>query len=272
MKRFFTAVLAAIMIFCLCSCNDAPENGEPTSKKPETTTRSTTVRLTFPEGYTVSEIAARLEENDVCSAADFRRAANDASLAENYGFEITDISNRAFLFEGYVFPDTYDFFYGESASSAIRRFLSNAENKLTDEFKARAELLGYTMDEIITIASVIQEESTLEQMSKVSSVVHNRLEIGMKLQCDVTIFYLNDSVIPFLDGDTGRYNGYYNTYKCDGLPAGPICNPGTDAIRAALYPDDTEYLFFVTDKADDTVFYYAETHEKHLDNCDKAGW
>ena len=128
------------------------------------------------------------------------------------------------------------------------------------------------VDEIITIASIVQEEATSPEMARVSSVLHNRLDDGMQLQCDVTIAYLKNSVMPYLDGDVERYNAYYNTYKCPALPTGPICSPGMDAVIAALNPAYTDYLFFVTDKADPTVFYYSGDYDEHLKNCETAGW
>lgn len=138
----------------------------------------------------------------------------------------------------------------------------------------KAKTLEYSIDEIITIASVIQKEAGLKaEMNKVSSVIHNRLNDSYnKLECDVTINYLTKYVIPYLESDTDRYNEYYNTYKCNGLPAGAICNPGIEAINAALEPAETKYMFFVTDKTDPSIYYYAETYKEHLQNCKTAGW
>lgn len=238
-----------------------------------TTTESRTVRVTIPEGFALVQIAEKLEENGVCSAADFIAAANDPELYTTYSFlqNVEDTEHRAFAAEGYIFPNTYDFYRGESAERALRRFLSNTEKKITPEMIERADELGYTIDEILTIASIIQKEAgILKEMGTVSSVIYNRLNDSYnRLGCDVTIHYLNKYVIPYIDGDTERYNEYYNTYKCYGLPKGPICNPGLDAINAALYPEDTPYYFFVTDK--DLNFYYSKTYEEHLENCKKAG-
>ena len=126
------------------------------------------------------------------------------------------------------------------------------------------------MDEILTIASIIQEEAGRpDQDYKVSSVLHNRLNTGTKIECDVTITYLEDYCAPFLeDGLTDSNRENYNTYKCVALPAGPICNPGYSAIQAALYPEQTNYFFFVTDK--DWNYYYAATWSEHVANCRTA--
>ena len=131
-----------------------------------------------------------------------------------------------------------------------------------------------SMDEIISLAAIVQEEATTaKEMGKVSSVIHNRIENPSyrRIQCDVTIHYINDYVTdsPYIHHDTEKYKELYNTYKCVGLPAGAITNPGIDAIKAALYPEDTNYFFFVTDK--DWNYYYAETYAEHKKNCAAVG-
>lgn len=257
------------MIFGLSACSSGGR------KQPDETveTTSNVVRVTFPEGSAVPQIALLLEENGVCSAEEFMAAANDPLSLEGYSFEIPNPDERAFLLEGYIFPDTYEFYLNESASSALSRFLKNTESKLTESIRARCEELGYTVDEILTLASVIQEEAgDPAEMGKVSSVIHNRLESRSftRLQCDVATFYLRDYVKPYVDEE--KYESLvdlYNTYNCEGLPAGPITNVGTDAIIAALYPDDTDYYYFVTDS--DGNYLYAETWSEHLANCDIAG-
>ncbi len=250
----------------------------PAGNAAEPGTAANTVTVTFPEGLTVTEIANKLEENNVCSADDFMAAINDSTniLCLSYGFIpfIDNISDRAFLLEGYIFPDTYEFYIGESASTALGRFLKNTDKKLTGEHYARADELGYTIDEIIALASVIQKEAgEKEEMKRVSSVLHNRLnDAGYgRLECDVTINYLENFVLssPYLSGDTERFKELYNTYKCFGLPVGAICNPGLDAIEAALYPEDTPYHFFVTDS--EMNYYYAETYAEHKENCKQCG-
>ncbi len=276
MKKVLLLILAVIMLFAFSACgSEAPE--EPVTTASPTTTEDFTVRVTFPEGYTAKQIAERLEENGVCSAKDFMELLQgDYYTTLSYGFipSIKNEEDKAFVLEGYIFPDTYDFYKGESAANALSRFLRNTDARLTEEFSLRAEELGYTMDEIITLASIIQEEAgDSKEMPLVSSVLHNRInspEYG-RLQCDVTINYVNDCITdsPYISGDTKKYAELYNTYKCIGLPAGPICNPGLDAIKAALYPADTDYFFFVTDK--DWNYYYAETYKEHQQNCKNVG-
>ena len=250
-----------------------------TTKPAETApTEPLTVTVTFPEGLTVVQIAEKLEENKVCSASEFIALTNDYEYIQTFGYTFTDgITNpeeRAFYLEGYIFPDTYEFYKGESTERALKRFLDNTQRKLTAEYQQRAEVLGYTLDEIITLASIVQEESfTHDSMKNVASVLHNRLRSSsfQKLQCDVTIHYINEQVAnsKYLTGDTSAYAELYNTYKCDGLPAGPITNPGLAAIEAALYPTETDYYYFVTDS--EWNYYYSSTYTQHKAKCRELG-
>ncbi len=231
-----------------------------------------TVRITFPEGFTVREIAQKLEENGVCSAQDFINAVNAPELSDElWNFE--NGGDRAYLLEGYIFPDTYDFYVDEDAQSVLNRFLENFKNKITSEHKQRAAELGYSMDEIITIASIVQEEASVyKEMGKVSSVLHNRLKSNAfpGLQCDATINYVNLYMKPYFDTQLSeKYASLYNTYKFKGLPAGPITNPGLAAIEAALNYEDTDYYYFVTDENGN--YYYAKTFAEHNENCRAAG-
>lgn len=278
MKKLICFLIPVLCLTILCACAANLNSAEETATTEITTTEDPTVRVTFPEGFTAVQIAEKLQENGVCSAKDFMALITDEEYLSTLTFrfveEIDDSENRPFNLEGYIFPDTYDFYKGESAEKALSRFLRNTESKLTDEHYERARELGYTMDEIIALAAIVQEEATTsEEMGKVSSVVHNRIESPSygKIQCDVTIHYINDYVTdsPYISGDTEKYKELYNTYKCDGLPAGAITNPGLDAIEAALYPEDTDYFFFVTDK--DWNYYYAETYAEHKKNCAAVG-
>jgi len=266
-SAFILLILAVALSFSSCSIirEEKPPVTEPVTVN--------TVRVTFPEGSTVSQIAQLLEKNSVCSAEEFMLQANNSDLLEEYDFDIPNPDERAFLLEGYLFPDTYDFYIDEGAEKAISRFLKNTVAKLDDEILSRCDELGYTSDEILALASIIQEEAgNPAEMGKVSSVIHNRLNSSKfpRLQCDVATFYLRDYVKPYIDEE--EYEPLielYNTYNRNGLPAGPITNSGIDAINAALYPDDTDYYYFVTDSNGN--YLYASTWNEHLDNCDIAG-
>lgn len=230
------------------------------------------VRLTFREGRTVAEIAGLLEEYKVCSAADFLAYLETCDYDYEYFNALPDEEMRFRRLEGYIFPDTYDFFVGENVSEVAKKFLSNFNIKITDEMQVQMRELGLSIDETIILASIIQKEAgRVEDMRKVSSVFHNRMamtETYPKLQSDVTIFYVNDEIKPYLEQTDQEMYDAYNTYVCNGLPVGPICNPGMDAIEAALNPAETGYYFFVTDKNED--FYYAATADEHARNVAEA--
>lgn len=279
-KKISVIIIALVLTVTLCACgekiidlaSDVPfikTITDSLSSRPEPTPPKPTVRVTFPEGMTLIEVAQKLEENKVCSASDFMALTTDTEYLATLDYKILegiDTENTAYYLEGFVFPDTYDFYIGESAENALGRFLSNLDLKITDEHMKRAEELGYTMHEILALASIIQEEaSDPVEMPYVSSVLHNRLNSPSygKLQCDVTIHYVNERITdsPYLEGDTSVFAEHYNTYKCDGLPAGPICNPGLAAIEAALYPADTDYYFFFTDA--DWNYYYNNDYNTH---------
>ena len=286
MKKLLYALLITVCLFSLASCSKNEKNDTTTlppltdAAQPtgELTTEELTVTLTFPEGWTVKEMAELLEQNGVCTAKEFISLINNTSYLKTLSYtflaDIKDSEKRPFVLEGYIFPDTYEFYKEEGAETALTRFLDNTEQKLTAEYKARAAETGYTMDEIITIASIIQEEASEHQhMPGVSSVLHNRLEdedYGM-LQCDVTIHYIdeNERNSAYISADPDVVTEYYDTYECYGLPTGPICNPGIHAIEAALNPPKTEYFYFVTD--DEWNYYYAETYEEHQVNCENVG-
>ena len=211
---------------------------------------SKTVKVTIPEGYSLPQAFDLLVSKGVCSST---KDLYDALY--NYDFSyyplvkaIPENEYRCFLLEGYLYPDTYEFYRLSKGQDVIGKFLRNTENKITKEDKLKAESLGYTVDEILTIASLIEKEGKNTQtMANISSVIHNRLSKGMKLQLDASINYVERYIKPNIDGDVNRYNAYYNTYKTKALPAGPICNPGRNAIDAALNPAQTDYLFFYSD-------------------------
>lgn len=229
-----------------------------------------TVRVTIPEGWTLTQIFKKLEQEGVCrfdalmetaASYDYRYYPLIAALPDN---------SRAFRLEGYLYPDTYEFYKNERPQDAIGRFLRVAEQRITEADRNRAQTLGYSTDQILTVASIIEKEgSNPEQVAMIASVIYNRLKQNMRLQMDSGITYIEDRVKPYISGDTNRYNSLYNMYKCSGLPAGPICNPGRTAIRAALYPAESDYLYFCHDK--NAGYYYAVTYEEHQENLKKAG-
>ena len=243
---------------------------------------SETVSLTFPEGWTITQIAEKLEANEVCTASSFISTLQDVDFSNEYEFikNIPDKDKRFRALEGYIYPDTYEFYVGENASSVVRRFLDNFENRWTEEYQSKADALGMSIDEIIILASILQEEAAdTEQMPTIASILYNRLErpdAFPLLQCDSTEDYLLDTIKPTLTSsaeDTQKYVEYRNNYdtyneECRGLPIGAIANPGDAAISAALNPDDTEYWYFRHDSKGE--IYYAYSFEEHQENGRKV--
>lgn len=231
--------------------------------------KAESVKVTIPEGtgindYTknvngedvvVKGIATILEEKGVCSKADFIYALNEVELDTKLLQNCND-GKTYYTLEGYLFPDTYDFYAYDSAECAqmvVERMIAQTENKITNDMYKRAEELGYTMNEILTMASIIQMESgqNSSEMANVAAVFYNRLSskdfgtLGSSPTCYYGESFKND-------------DGRYNTYNVKGLPPGPLCSPGLDAIKAALYPtENSDYYYFVTDSSG--KFYFHKT-------------
>ncbi len=243
----------------------------------ENQTSDKTIRLSFPEGWTIPQIINKLDENNVCPAEYIYTALKEVEF--EYGFidSIPQDSARCYALEGYIFPDTYDFFVsekqngiGENPTSIINKFLGNFESKWSEVYTKRAEELGLTKDEVIIIASIIQKEAAdKSQMGKVSSVIHNRLNNPSSyptLGCDSTKKYVSSYLAPVLGtaGASSYLSGYDTNSIRSGLPVGPICNPGVDAIEAALNPDDTDYFYFCHNEAG--KIYMAKTYSEFQAN------
>lgn len=232
-----------------------------------------TVTVTIPEGLPLNKIADLLEENGVCDAEEFVEKAN----SNNFGFDFEeDIPNSSKIFyrlEGYLFPDTYEFYKDDTALNVIRKLLQNFDSKITPEMESLMRKQGLTLHETLTLASIVQAEATGDEMGKVASVYWNRLNDKLTfplLQADPTRDYANEQILTHLGDRDKSAADYYNTYVSPGLPPGPINNPGTEAIMAVLKPEDTPYYYFCTDLRT-KQFYYAETLDQHNANVRKAG-
>ena len=229
------------------------------------------VSLSFPEGWTVQQMMDKLVKNEVIE--NNQKFINALSFEYNYNF-IEESDDVCTILEGFMFPDTYEFYVGESVSTIVRKFLDNFQNKWTDAYQRRAKELGLSAKEIVTIASIIQKEAAnTDQMAGVSAVIHNRLKRSVDyplLQCDSTanyyIKYINEIIGNKKETD---YKDAYDTSIKAGLPAGPICNPGEDAIIAALYPDEeSRNVYFCHD--DNGKIYYAENDVEFARNLSEV--
>ena len=232
------------------------------------------VTISFYEGMRLSDIARKLEENEVCGYDEFMEAAK----TEVFEYEFEGLMGTSeyiyYKWEGYLFPDTYEFYTNSTPRSVIAKFIANFNNKISPYY-VRMQEMGMSLEDVITLASVIQSEAAyMDDMKNVSSAFHNRLapNSGLPLlQSDVTWFYYEQEIKPYVEDEelSDKYHTSYDTYYKQGLPVGPICNPGINAIEAALYPSDTNYYYFVTDE--NGKFYFASTLAQHEANIVKAG-
>ncbi|MDO4460245.1 MAG: endolytic transglycosylase MltG [Clostridia bacterium] len=233
-----------------------------------------TVSVTFQEGMTVREMAAKLEEYEVCSAEEFEEACKSDDF-DNYDMieAITNKEDKYYKLEGYLFPDTYEFYVDDDIESVIGKMLYNYQIRVTSDIVEDIGNSDYTMDQIITLASIIQAEAAnTEDMYVISAILQNRLNYGeyyeiYTLGCDSTLFY------PYSDKEDAPadFESNYSTYSNSGLPAGAICNPSIDAIKAAVRPSPTasDYYYFCHDAEGNA--YYASSFWEHEQNMAKAG-
>lgn len=224
---------------------------------PTTTTRRQIKSIVIPEGWTLSQIGNRLEANGICTRKAYLNAVNTFDFTPYHQVVacVPADPHRCFRYEGYQFPDTYQFYVGSDAADIVGAMLRGAKKNIVGKF----QYPGMTTDQIVTMASIIElEAATGEDRRMISSILHNRLKAKMKLEVDVGTKYIELYVKPLISGDVNRYSAYYNTYKCPALPAGPICSPGKASLDAAVNPADTKYYFFFTDKQG--KYYYFETY------------
>lgn len=272
--------LTLCLLLGLCACGVTEEEPTKTPLEPyveqEEDPAADTVRVTLREGLTVPEMAAVLEENEVCSAADFITAVQTVDYDYDFLENLPTDDGRAYRLEGYLFPDTYEFYVGSNASSVVNRLLANFQRR-TEELLPQIEEMGWTLDEAVIFASMIQGEAdTTANMAKVSRVLHNRLAPGSgfaKLQLCSTRDYVNH--LPQDGGfDLEALKQSYNTYYREGLPLGAINNPGLDALRAALNPSEDATIkkcyYFATDYKTG-ITYFSKTYAEHQAIIKKYG-
>ena len=281
MKKTVSIFLCVILLFGLVSCGKAEDETtdvstqssapvssdysevEETKSQTSSTETSTTqkpvqmVRVTIPEGYTLLRISWLLEEKGLCKSDDFVNAAQTANKwldISEFPFlkDTFNAKNVCFYLEGYIFPLTYDIPQGTDVKAIIKMFLNGAKQRFNEDFMARVKNSGYSIHEILTIASIIEKEvRTDEQRPMVSSVLHNRLKSKMPLQCDVAINYCEGVIKIAYPDKFPTIKEYYNA-KNVGLLAGPICNPAK-----------TEYLYFLIGRVPPYEAHYFKTYEEH---------
>ncbi len=232
-----------------------------------------TRNITIIPGWTVRDIAAYLKDQGVIDREEaFLDLCRNGQQFSAY-YYIADVlatknaASRYFALEGYLAPDTYEIYSNAPAEDIVKKLLSQTETVFTDEFHSRAEELGMTMDQAITLSSMIEKEAKTADFARVSAVFHNRLKKGMTLGSDVTVKYASGVRRMSLTNSDLQVNSPYNTYLYQGLPIGPICSPSAAAIRAALYPDEQfiadQYLYFCSKDPNTGELYFSRTLEEH---------
>lgn len=212
-------------------------------------------RLSIPEGFNIHQIAENVESAGFCDKQSFISAVREEGL-------IRKMKISATTFEGFLFPDTYYFSEDVSPQQIISAMIARFHKAFLPKWKTRAQEMGFSVNEIITLASIIEKETGVAtERPIISSVFHNRLKRKMRLATDPTVIYgiknFNGNITK---KDLNTYTPY-NTYMIAGLPPGPIANPGSESIKAALYPAETKYLYFVAKR--DKTHYFSSTLTEH---------
>ena len=226
------------------------------------TTVRETVRVTVPEGYTTAQIVTLLAQKNVCS----EEALYAAIETEDFDYDwLTELGEGKRRLEGYLFPDTYEFYVEDDPKAVIGKFLANFGAKYNEDLRAATEKTGYSLREIVIIASMIEREAKLsEERPVIASVIYNRLDSAKfpYLQIDATVAYILGRAPT--DADL-TIDDPYNTYVNEGLPPGPIANPGLASIQAALDPTETGYYFYVARRDGSHIFSRtASEHEEAI--------
>lgn len=231
------------------------------------------VTITFIEGEWLKHMAEKFQTELGLNAEELLNLWNDEaylrSLMNEYPFLTEELFNddSRFYLEGYLMPNTYAFAKGSDAETVTKKLLDQTL-KVYNQFKDQMAESDLSIHELFTLASIVQyEASKIEDMKMIAGVFYNRLDIGMKLQSSVTVCYAIDKE----KGDSWKscevnptYDSPYNTYMVQGLPPGPILNPGADAIEAVLNPTESNYYYFMADVYGDGTVYFAETYAEHL--------
>lgn len=229
--------------------------------------------ITLIPGWTVEDFAEKLTSDGVIADKDaFLELCKTGDAFTDY-YYIADVkatanaSKRRYILEGYLAPNTYEVYMTATDEEILRKLLSQTEAVFPADYQTRATELGMTMDEVVTLASLIEKEAKAADFTKVSAVFHNRLKQNIKLGSDVTIHYITGVRKMNLTNSDLQIDSPYNTYKYAGLPVGPICNPSAEAITAALYPDETyvaeNYLYFCSKDPESGELYFSKTQAEH---------
>ena len=226
--------------------------------------------VVLPEGRNIKEMGAILEENGVCSAQAFIDEAHKlAEYKAKYPILSSIPDGKDRFLEGYLFPDTYHFKKNIDASEVVTQMLDRFTEVYGSDLQQQTQEKGKTIDEIVIMASIVELETKLpEDRPNAASVFYNRIAADMPLQSDITVDYARGEKTAVLTQEQTQFPSPYNTYINKGLPVGPICSPGLDAIDAAINPAQTDYLYFVADMESGKLYFNA-TLEGHNNDVAK---
>lgn len=223
------------------------------------------ITVLIPEGLTSAEAEKILVGANLINKGEFVAATKKENLGKYPNYEFLKDKPASAGLEGYLFPDTYRFFKDAKPEDIAMKMLENFDKKFTKEMRLETVRQGETIFEVLTLASIIQEEvSGLEDMKIVAGIFKNRLFAGMALEADSTINFITGKKMPQAAFNDLKIDSAYNTYKYPGLPPGPISNPGLDALKAAIWPEKTPYWYFLT--ASDGKVIYSKIYQEHLKN------
>ncbi|MBT5337862.1 endolytic transglycosylase MltG [Candidatus Falkowbacteria bacterium] len=218
--------------------------------------------FTLLEGWSVEQMDESLASEGLIKAGElieYSDKFNDKSF-----FFLIDKPRSADL-QGYLYPDTYRVYQNSSVGKIAEKMLSNFDSKLTDEIRKEIKRQGKTVFEVVTLASIVEKEMFgYKNRQVVADIFNKRLEIGMALQSDATVNFVTDKGIAAPSLVDTQVDSLYNTYKYPGLPPGPICNPSIEAIKAVVYPEKTNYWYFLNTPEGDII--YSKNHDEHVTN------
>lgn len=231
-------------------------------------TREVMCTLTIPEGFSIEQIAERVEAQEICSKDEFLNAVVEGNYDYDFLNDIPDDVNVYYRLQGFLFPATYDIFEDTTAYDIVNMMLAKFDEVYSGAYETQAANMGYSAFEFVTRASIVEREAKLdEERPIIAGVINNRLEQGMMLQMCPTVLYpitagLYDKLeVTYEDLEV---ESPYNTYKNTGLPVGPICNPGAVSMNAVLYPEEHNYLYYHVDDEEIGNHIFTETYEEHV--------
>lgn len=229
------------------------------------------IQFTIPEGYTIEQIGEVLEDKNIVTKDEFLKAVRIRDYSSEYSFlkKLPANSDYKYCLEGYLFPDTYRVYQGISSEEIIVMMLNRFEEVIS-RYNTYIHSSPYSIHELLTIASIIEQEAKLdEERPVISGVIYNRLNSDMKLQMCSTIQYTLPRHKKVLTIENLSIDSPYNTYLYSGLPIGPICNPGEACLKAALMPNEHDYYYFVLQNAEEGNHYFSHTMDEHLNAKDR---